>query len=114
MTPIPPASIMSLIQANYPVDLVFRLCVHSVNGIRNRFGGAARARPADPEFYTLLEKLKSLQASWAIGLRVQKTNEKDATLMTIRGKVDEATAEDSLAFRRIRRGALPWLLVQNR
>jgi hypothetical protein len=39
MTPIPPASILSLIQANYPVDLVLRLCVHSVNGIRNRFGG---------------------------------------------------------------------------
>jgi hypothetical protein len=101
MTPIPPASIMSLIQANYPVDLVFRLCVHSVNGIRNRFGGAARARPSNPEFYSLLEKLKSLQASGAIGLRVQKTTEKDATLMTIRGKVDEATAEDSLVIRRI-------------
>jgi hypothetical protein len=101
MTPIPPASILSLIQANYPVDLVLRLCVHSVNGIRNRFGGAARARPADPEFYPLLERMQRLQASGAIGLRVQKKNEKDATLMTIRGKVDEATAEDSLAARRM-------------
>ncbi|NLI80341.1 MAG: hypothetical protein GX443_01455 [Deltaproteobacteria bacterium] len=101
MTPIPPASILSLIQANYPVDLVFRLCVHSVNGIRNRFGGAARARPADPEFTPLLERLKRLQASGAIGLRVQKTTEKDATLMTIRGKVDEATSEESFAIRRM-------------
>jgi hypothetical protein len=101
MTPIPPASILSLIQANYPVDLVLRLCVHSVNGIRNRFGGAARARPADPELYPLLERMKRLQASGAIGLRVQKTTEKDATLMTIRGKVHEPTAEDSLAVRKI-------------
>jgi hypothetical protein len=101
MTPIPPASILSLIQANYPVDLVLRLCVHSVNGIRNRFGGAARARPADPEFYPLLERMKRLQASGAIGLRVQKTTGTDATLMTIRGKVDEPTAEDSLAVRRM-------------
>jgi hypothetical protein len=101
MTPIPPASILSLIQANYPADLVFRLCVHSINGIRNRFGGAARARAADPEFYPLLERLKRLQASGAIGLRVQKTTERDATLLTIRGKVDEATAEDTLAVRRM-------------
>lgn len=101
MNPIPPASILSLIQANYPVDLVLRLCVHSVNGIRNRFGGGARARPADPEFYPLLERLKRLQASGAIGLRVLKTNERDATLMTIRGKMDEPTAEDSLAVRRM-------------
>lgn len=42
MTPIPPAAILSLIQANYPVDLVLRLCVHSVNGIRN-----SRAKEAD-------------------------------------------------------------------
>jgi hypothetical protein len=102
MTPIPPAAILSLIQANYPVDLVLRITVHSVNGIRNRYGGAARARPADPEFYPLLERLKRLQASGAIGLRVQKTTEKDAaTLMTIRGKVDENTAEDSLGVRRM-------------
>jgi hypothetical protein len=101
MTPIPPAAILSLIQANYPADLVLRLCVHSVNGIRNRFGGAARARPADPEFYPLVDRLKRLQASGAVGLRVQKTTEKDATLMTFRGKLDEATAEDSLATRRM-------------
>ena len=101
MTPIPPAAILSLIQANYPADLVLRITVHSVNGIRNRFGGAARARPADPEFYPLLERLKRLQTSGAVGLRVQKTTEKDATLMTIRSKVDETTAEDSLATRRM-------------
>jgi hypothetical protein len=101
MTPIPPAAILSMIQANYPVDLVLRLCVHSVNGIRNRFGGAARARPADPEFYPLIERLKKLQASGAIGLRVLKTKEKEATLMTIRGKEDQATAEDSLAVRKM-------------
>ncbi len=101
MTPIPPAAILSLIQANYPVDLVLRLCVHSVNGIRNRYGGAARARPADPAFYPLLEKLRNLQASGVIGLRVQKTNEKDATLVTIRSKVDAATDEDSLAARKM-------------
>jgi hypothetical protein len=101
MTPIPPAAILSLIQADYPVDLVLRLCVHSVNGIRNRFGGGARARPADPEFYPLLDSLKRLQASGAIGLRVLKTNERDTTLMTIRGKLAEPTAEDSVAVRRM-------------
>jgi len=101
MTPIPPAALLSMIQANYPVDLVLRLCVHSVNGIRNRYGGAARARPADPEFYPLIERLKRLQASGTIGLRVQRTKEQEATLMTIRGNVDEATAQDSLAVRKM-------------
>jgi hypothetical protein len=101
MTPIPPAAILSMIQANYPVDLVLRLSVHSVNGIRNRYGGAARARPEDPEFQPLIEGLRRLQASGAIGLRVQKTNEKDATLLAFRGKMDQAATEDSLAVRRM-------------
>jgi hypothetical protein len=101
MTPIPPAAVLSLIQASYPVDLVLRLCVHSVNGIKNRYGGGVRARAEDPEFQPLLETLKRLQASGAIGLRLQRTNDGEATLLTLRGKVNEATAEDSRTARKL-------------
>ena len=38
MTPIPPAAILSFLQAGYPVDLVLRLAVHAINGIHSRFG----------------------------------------------------------------------------
>jgi hypothetical protein len=56
MAPIPPPAILSLLQAGYPGDLVFRLKGNEVNGIRNCFGGAARAQSADPEFYALIGK----------------------------------------------------------
>ena len=62
MAPIPPPAILSLMQAGYPVDLVFRMLVQEINGIRNRFGGEARARSADPEFYLLLEKMRKIQS----------------------------------------------------
>jgi hypothetical protein len=94
MKPIPPPAILSLIQGGYPIDLVLRVCVHSVNGVRNRYGGSARARPADPEFYPLLERLRRIQNSGAIGLRVQKTNEMEGVLMGFRGKVDPSVEED--------------------
>jgi hypothetical protein len=100
MKPLPPPAILSLIQGGYPIDLVLRVCVHSVNGIRNRFGGAARARPADPEFYPLLEALRRIQNSGAIGLRVQKTNEMEGVLMGFRGKVDASVDEDSRFVRK--------------
>jgi hypothetical protein len=45
--------------------------------------------------------LRRLQASGAIGLRVQETKEKEATLMTLRGKVDAATEQDTLAVRQM-------------
>jgi hypothetical protein len=44
MTPIPPAAILNFLQAGYPADLVFRLTVHTINGIHSRFGGSARTR----------------------------------------------------------------------
>jgi hypothetical protein len=95
MTPVPPTAVLSLIMAGYPVDMVLRIAVHSINGIRNRFGGSARARSADPEFYPLLERMRRLQDSGTIGLRVEKKTEKEGTLLTFRGKVSEETNEDS-------------------
>jgi len=97
MKPIPPPAVLSLIQSGYPIDLVLRFCVHSVNGVRNRYGGSARARPADPEFYPLLERLRRIQNTGAFGLRVQKTKEMEGVLMSLRGKVDASTEED-IAF----------------
>jgi hypothetical protein len=94
MTPIPPTAVLQLIQAGYPVDLILRICVTSINGIRNQFGGSARARIADPEFYPLLERLRRIQDSGGIGLRVEKKTEKEGTLLTFRGKVSEQTEED--------------------
>jgi len=99
MKPLPPPAILSLIQAGYPIDLVLRTCVHSVNGVRNRYGGAARGHPADPEFYPLLDRWRRIQNSGAIGMRVQKTNEMEAVVMTFRGKMDAALEEDIKAVR---------------
>jgi len=81
MTPIPPAAILSFLQAGYPVDVVLRLTVHAINGIHSRFGYGARAREADPEFYPLVEKLRNIQQSGEIGMRVKKTGDQTATLI---------------------------------
>jgi len=94
MRPIPPTGILSLIESGYPIDMVIRLCASSVNGIRNRYGGAARGIAADPEFYPLLERLRRIQDSGAVSLRTQKNGEMEGTVMVFRGKVDTAILED--------------------
>jgi hypothetical protein len=94
MSPIPPPAILSLLQTGYPVDLVFRMLIHEINGIGNRYGGEARLRPADPEFYPLLEKLRKVQAAGAIGMRFKKKDKEEAALMVLRPNRDAAT--DSL------------------
>jgi len=102
MTPVPPASVLSLIQAGYPVDLVLRLMVNVVNGLDNRHGGDLRARPAEAEFLDLLERLRRVQLSGAIGMRVQRTDTKEvATLLTFRQKVEPGVADDALGIRKL-------------
>ena len=101
MAPIPPSSILNLIQSGYPADLVFRVLIQSINGIKNRFGGAAAARLGDPEFYFLIERMRRIQASGVIGLRIQKVNEAETTVMVFSGKADEKIEADVVEIKKI-------------
>jgi hypothetical protein len=101
MTPIPPAAILNLIQAGYPVDLVLRACVHSINSVHSRYGGPARGRQADAEFYPLMERLRKVQLSGEIGMRVEKTTDRMATLLVFRRRPSPETEADSAEVRKI-------------
>ncbi len=101
MTPVAPATIMSMVEGGYPIDLVFRLLVHSINGIQNQFGGVARTRRADPEFFPLLEKLRTIQTSGVVGLRVKKVDNRDALLMIFRKGPSKELEADSIEVRRM-------------
>jgi hypothetical protein len=84
MTPLTPVSILTLIQAGYPVDAVFRLCVKSVNGVANQSGASAFSRPADPSFAPLLEALRRIQASGAVGIRLEKRGGEETAILILR------------------------------
>jgi hypothetical protein len=101
MSPIPPSSILNLIQSGYPVDLVLRLGVQSINGIENRYGGGAVGHKADPQFYSLIEKMKKIQNAGAMGIRVKPLGKKEATLFVFQGKVDPTTQAEIMEVRRI-------------
>lgn len=94
MAPIPPASILNLSQAGYPIDLLFRLCVQSINGIKNSFGGAATSHNADPLFYSLIDKIKKLQVNGDIDIKIRKTVEKEGIKIIFRRGEDKALDQD--------------------
>jgi hypothetical protein len=85
MTPIPPPALFRLIESGWPVDRLLQLAVQSINGVSNR-RGRARGQAADPDFATLLTALARIQASGAIGLRVEvsEKTKQEGTVMTIR------------------------------
>jgi hypothetical protein len=99
MTPIPPPALFMLIESGWPVDMLLQIGAQSINGISNRKGGA-RGRAADPDFPRLLAALQRIQASGAIGLRVEvsEKTKREGTIMTIRTKdlVPEVRADREL------------------
>ena len=101
MAPIPPEAILNLVQAGYPVDLLFRVCVQSINGIQNSFGGAATAHDADPEFHSLIEKMRELQATGDIGIKIQRRGEKEGVRIVLRRREGKAPEADSADVRKL-------------
>lgn len=99
LTPIPPSAIFFLIQAGKPVDVVFYLCVQSVNGINNRYDGPMRSIPISPDFVELLTKMRRVQQSDTIGMRMQIDENKQTTLFYFKKDISPETAEDSAWIR---------------
>ena len=83
LTPIPPAAVFELIQAGYPADFVLQVTTRALNGVFNRSSVGGRARGADPKFYPILDALRRLQLSGAVGLRLDRRGQ-DETLRLIR------------------------------
>jgi len=86
MMPIPPSSIMNVVQAGFSVDMVFRLAVQSVNGIDNRRIKDLNAQPADPEFYALLQNLRRIQNSGDVGMRLTQSDRQVLLELVVRPK----------------------------
>jgi hypothetical protein len=94
MTPLSPASILSMVQAGYPLDAIFRVCVRSVNGVTNQVGAYLLRRPADPSFLPLIEAMRRIQTSGAFGLRVEKGAAGEITYLLLRRPGQEAADAD--------------------
>jgi hypothetical protein len=101
MMPIPPSAIMNVTQAGFPVEMVFRLAVQSVNGVDNRRVKDLSVQPADPEFYALLQNLRRIQNSGDIGMRMRPGEREVQLEMVVRSKPAAAVENARLNVARI-------------
>ena len=84
LAPVPVGGILYLIQADYPADLVLRVCVDSINGLENAYSGAGNPRPGDPRFHELMIALRESQADEDIGFRIKTTKDAETVVMFVR------------------------------
>lgn len=103
MTPIRPDSILSLIEAGYRADYVLRVCAQSINSLNNSTGGRLKPRHADPRFYQVVESIRKVQESMAVGMRVQRVeNKATATVLLFRkDNIEPQVKEEILNTRKL-------------
>lgn len=94
LRPIAPAALFQLVQAGYPIDLVFQLTVRSVNEVYNRTSRSMAKRDADPKFYEILDALRRIQQSESVGFRIEKRGAEDAAIIVFRGNVTPEVQRD--------------------
>jgi hypothetical protein len=72
LSPIPPASLLGMIEAGWAADDLFHIAVRSINGIRAGARAPLFATPADPEFPVIVAAIRRLQASGALSIRLKQ------------------------------------------
>jgi len=104
MTPFPPGSIMFLIEAGWPVDVMLQVSVQAINGLRNEKGGM-HGHPADPEFIEVVRLLKKIQIAGGVGFRVQqeKEGQEASMLMFHTRRLTPETVQDIASVKQLLR-----------
>jgi len=101
LTPISPASIFSMVEAGWPVDRVFQICVQSVNGLSNRAGAMAFARQASRDFYRLILAMRRIQQSGGVGIRVRQDGDQVTTVIVFQRDLSDELRKDMDLVRRL-------------
>ena len=73
MTPIPPSSVLFVLQSGYSADRIMPIMLDSINGLNNESNRLRR--PADPKFTRLVELMREGQLAGAIQIRIERPKE---------------------------------------
>ena len=79
--PLPPSAVLYMMQAGYPIDLVFDLTVEAVNGLQGRSVSGGQLRPASPEYLRVVDIMRRAQLSGNVGMRIEVGKDKKESLV---------------------------------
>lgn len=97
LEPLPPTSVLLLVQAGWPIELVWPTTVTTVNGLQGSLMGA----PADPQFVALQEVLARMQRSHAVGFRVRQEEGREGIFMVLHRATVPQAVEDLRTLREL-------------
>ncbi len=99
MTPIPPRAVLFLMQSGWAADLILPITVDSINGRRSRIAAGVNQRGGDSGFYRVIELMREIQKSGAVGMQILRSGEAGETTVlffhrdNVGPEVDAAVSE---------------------
>ena len=98
LSPIPPSGVFQMLQTGWSGEMLLRLSVNSVNGLRNSFRGS----PADPKFDQLVAAVSRVQRAGGLNIRVEQRKEGEAAVFALPIQPDAGPTEaDREAIQRL-------------
>ncbi len=94
LSPIPPASLLAMMEAGWESDRLFRITVRSINGVRNISRSTLFTQAADPRFREDVAALRRLQMNGVISLRIQHQDKGYTAAATLEPNMSVADKAD--------------------
>jgi len=91
LQPIPPTAVFQLMQSGWPVDLVMRTTVRSINGLRND----SFKTGSDAGFRELVDVMSRIQSSGDLGIRVEPRKDASAVVVVLRREDADSQARET-------------------
>ena len=88
LQPIPPRAVFQLLQGGWPVEIVFKTMVSSINGVRNDYSGIE----VDADFQKLIEVISRIQRRGDMAIRLSPND--GNTIIIVLRQDEGATEED--------------------
>lgn len=79
LRPIPPAALFQMLQTGWSAEMLLRISVGTINGLRNSFRGSA----ADPRFDQLIAAVSRLQRAGGLNIRIEQQKDGEAAIMAL-------------------------------
>ena len=98
MTPFTVGTVFALMQNGYRADGVLRICVSSINGVENAYGGPGSPHPAGREFAALAMVLRNAQLEGRLDIRTTAIEGKSTLVMKFRPAATPAAASSDAWF----------------
>jgi hypothetical protein len=99
LAPLPPASLLAMVEAGWAVDDLFALSLRSIRGLRNGSRAPLFAQTSDPAFGEVTAALRRLQLSGAMNVRLVAHDNTFTAVGRIRPDLTPADVADLATLR---------------